>query len=297
MGIINYGNQTTKVQYKAQVTSNEVNDRLFNIIYTGIWDGGYLTKVTNTSVDLSPLSCEISDGNHQVRVSTADVTNISVSPAIPYIVLRWNYVESTGNYMDILALNSANVLTNDLIVGVCVFDMSNNLTGFSYSQRATPFMFQRFLRVEPTVPASMAVRIRAGLVGYGVSTLTIDDQLSQSFSAPVGAPRIDVICVNTSGAVFVIQGSESYTPVAPNYSYYVALAEITLTVGQTTITSASIKNVAMANKLLTGALMVTGNQTAAGVKTFSSSPIVPMPTTDYQAAPKKYVDEQTTYTA
>jgi len=36
-----------------------------------------------------------------------------------------------------------------------------------------------------------------------------------------------------------------------------------------------------------------GNETVAGVKNFSSSPIVPTPTTDYQAAPKKYVDDIT----
>ena len=35
---------------------------------------------------------------------------------------------------------------------------------------------------------------------------------------------------------------------------------------------------------------MTGNQTIAGVKTFSSSPIVPTPTTDMQAATKLYVD-------
>jgi hypothetical protein len=35
----------------------------------------------------------------------------------------------------------------------------------------------------------------------------------------------------------------------------------------------------------------TGNETIAGVKTFSSSPIVPAPTTDLQAATKKYVDD------
>ena len=34
----------------------------------------------------------------------------------------------------------------------------------------------------------------------------------------------------------------------------------------------------------------TGDQTIGGVKTFSSSPIVPSPTTDYQAATKVYVD-------
>jgi len=35
---------------------------------------------------------------------------------------------------------------------------------------------------------------------------------------------------------------------------------------------------------------LTGNQTIAGVKTFSSSPIVPTPTTSTQAAPKSYAD-------
>jgi len=36
---------------------------------------------------------------------------------------------------------------------------------------------------------------------------------------------------------------------------------------------------------------LTGAQTVTGVKTFSSSPIVPTPTTDMQSATKKYVDD------
>lgn len=40
-----------------------------------------------------------------------------------------------------------------------------------------------------------------------------------------------------------------------------------------------------------GAVATSGNETIAGVKTFSSSPIVPTPTTDMQAATKKYVDD------
>jgi len=44
------------------------------------------------------------------------------------------------------------------------------------------------------------------------------------------------------------------------------------------------------NQDLSTAVILTGDQTVAGVKTFSSSPIVPTPTTDYQASTKKYVD-------
>lgn len=39
------------------------------------------------------------------------------------------------------------------------------------------------------------------------------------------------------------------------------------------------------------AVLLTSAQSVAGVKTFSSSPIVPTPTTDFQAATKKYVDD------
>jgi len=39
------------------------------------------------------------------------------------------------------------------------------------------------------------------------------------------------------------------------------------------------------------AVQDTGDETIAGIKTFSSSPIVPAPTTDLQAATKKYVDD------
>lgn len=37
----------------------------------------------------------------------------------------------------------------------------------------------------------------------------------------------------------------------------------------------------------------TGNETIAGIKTFTSSPVVPTPTTDFQVPTKKYVDDAT----
>lgn len=46
-----------------------------------------------------------------------------------------------------------------------------------------------------------------------------------------------------------------------------------------------------ANVSAAGAVMKTGNETVGGIKTFSLSPIVPTPTTDFQAATKKYVDD------
>ena len=39
-------------------------------------------------------------------------------------------------------------------------------------------------------------------------------------------------------------------------------------------------------------MLLTGDQTAAGIKTFSSSPVVPVPTLDGQASNKEYVDDE-----
>ena len=58
-------------------------------------------------------------------------------------------------------------------------------------------------------------------------------------------------------------------------------------------TIASIKANLIGNaETVTNGVYTTGNQTIAGVKTFSSSPIVPTPTTNTQVANKAYVDSK-----
>ena len=60
----------------------------------------------------------------------------------------------------------------------------------------------------------------------------------------------------------------------------------------------NVDNVSDANKpvsiaqatALNGKVNNTGNETINGVKTFNSSPIIPVPTTDYAAVTKSYVD-------
>ncbi len=52
-----------------------------------------------------------------------------------------------------------------------------------------------------------------------------------------------------------------------------------------------------ANVAAAGAVMNTGAETVAGVKTFSSSPVVPTPTTDMQSSTKKYVDDNNLFNA
>jgi hypothetical protein len=68
---------------------------------------------------------------------------------------------------------------------------------------------------------------------------------------------------------------DSRSDINDNFSYLEG--EINTKVDTTTFDAETVK--------------LTGNQTVDGVKTFSSSPVVPTPTTDMQASTKKYVDD------
>jgi len=240
----NFGNQTLAINYYDQVNSNEVDTINQGIIQTGIYSGGYLTGVSDVSVSLSLLTCIIGDGTYQVRVQTTTViTPFTVSTSTPWVVLRWSYVASANNWMQVVAVAAGSILSTDLIVGQCVF-AGSTLTGFNYSLRTSPMTSTVMLRVEPTDGvASMYLHVRAGRVNYGASNLIIVDQLTPLFTAPLSGSRIDLVQVNTSGVVIVTQGVAGGSPVAPNYGNLLTLAEVTLASGQTSITSTSINDV------------------------------------------------------
>lgn len=246
MGSIDHGGQTIQVNFNAPADSVSWTKRLVDLIPRGIYKGGVLTKVTNTTVTLSPLVVEVGDDFYQVRVSTQSSVTITVASATPYIVLRWVYTGAGSNYMDVLAVASGSIQNNDVIVGKCVFSGST-LTGFDYGdssyRRTTPNMPHLMLRVEARQTPDMTVLIRGGRVNYGTANLEVDFQVSSAFTAPSSNPRIDVMYVDTDGVIKVYTGTEAATPSAPAYNSKKVLAEITLTVGMTSITEDDIKDV------------------------------------------------------
>lgn len=291
------GNQTVVVKFFDDIDSAVVNRIARDVRKVGIYSGGYLSIGSNISVTLSPLDCEIGDGTHQVRVLTGASVPIAVGIATPYVVLRWIYTGSAANdYMDFVAVSSGGLLTNDLIVGVCVYTGAN-LTGIDYTRRANPLTLELFLKVEPTVAASMYVRIRGGRVNYGSVNYDVIDQLSSVFAAPGAGSRIDVIYVDTDGIVKVIPGVAGSPGLVPDYGGKIVLAEITILSTDAVITANMIKDVrgvSAGYPTPNQFVAMTGDQTVAGIKTFSSFPVTPSsdPTTNYQTANKKYVDDK-----
>lgn len=242
MGSHDYGSQTRTVRFYAPADAEVVNKIGLNIRKIGLYEGGYLTKVSDVSVTLSQIEVEIGDGSHQIRVETANTVTVTVAVATPYVILRWAYTGATLNYMDVMAVASGSIQANDVVVGKCNFTGST-LTGFDYSERSNPEVFERFCQVVPEQTASMYLRVRAGRVNFGSVNYDIVDQKTSVFAAPGSGSRIDLVYINSSGSIAIEAGVADASPSPPDYGNKLVLAEITIAAGQTTITTTSIKDV------------------------------------------------------
>lgn len=235
----NLGTQTVTIKYGDPVDSSVMNRIAGGVRKVGIYSGGYLTRVNDTTVTVSTFDCEISDGTYQVRCTTASTVNVTVSSTNIYVVLRWVYTGSSSvDYVGFVATSSP--ATNDVVIGKCSYSGSV-LTGFSYTNRTNPNIMDLFLKVEQTSPVSMYLRVRAGRVSYGVSNFTIDDQLTPLFTAPGSGSYVYLVQVDTTGTV--ILSTPSVYPAIPNYGGLVTLAEVTIASGTTSLSTSNIKDV------------------------------------------------------
>jgi hypothetical protein len=290
--------QKIDIQFFDPADANQLNLRFSEIRKIGVYTGGYLTKVSDSQISVSNLVCEISDGTYQIKCKTDAAELVTVSIAAPYVVLRWLY---TGHSSDLVQfLGVASPVANDLVVGQCLYTGSI-LSGFDYTLRSIPNIADFFLRVIPTIPASMQVRILPGKINYGIRNYDVIDQISSVFTAPSSLTRIDALYIDSDGIVKILPGAEGAGSAA-NYAGRLVIAEITLTVGMTTITAASIKDVrsflsgnmnilSLAGNTLKllrvnvgetaieyvvdDSVKLTGAQVITGVKTFANVPIMP----------------------
>jgi hypothetical protein len=88
------------------------------------------------------------------------------------------------------------------------------------------------------------------------------------------------------GTAFQLFGSQRTSDANTTYSE-ISEAEINTGTASTRRTISGRR----AKFIIDKSVQLTGAQTVAGIKTFSDSPVVPAPTTDMQAATKKYVDD------
>lgn len=99
---------------------------------------------------------------------------------------------------------------------------------------------QRFLECSPTDPPSMAVVVTAGKVNIDGTWKSYAGGTTSTITAPSSHPRIDLVCLDSTGALTVVTGTEAASPSKPSTRGKLPIAFITLAVGQTTITDTDI---------------------------------------------------------
>lgn len=100
----------------------------------------------------------------------------------------------------------------------------------------------RDLYPSQTRPPSLQVAVAPGQGSYGTEALDYFGGLSPSFTAPTLLDRTDLLLLNSSGALEIVQGLEGGGS-PPTHAGRLPIAEVTLTPGQTEITNADIRDV------------------------------------------------------
>ncbi len=274
MGIINYGSQNVSFDYGELGKSEIFNKINYKLVEKGIYEGGLLTRVDDTHIDLSTLLCYVEDNTAEigVRVSTTEVLNIEVSSAVPYIILRYVWINTENNYADIIPSTYANILEDDLIIGRCVFTGSVLSSDFDYSRRSIVFssasanIDTEFI-VTANEPYDSQVNVSGGSFENGIRTIEVSPGNSTVISDTT-LGRIDLIYIDDSGSIQVEEGVDSSSPTTPDYKKRKIIAEISRGASSTYITGENITLISSYSTEMLGT-EVTNIDAGAGAVTFT----------------------------
>jgi len=96
-----------------------------------------------------------------------------------------------------------------------------------------------FLACQQSTP-NMTLKVLSGTISIGGSIVSFAGGNSPTFTAPTTNPRIDLLVLNSSGSLEIIQGTESASPSPPNYpTYKFVICEVYHRVGETCIKETS----------------------------------------------------------
>ena len=290
----NVGNQSVNVKFFDGVVNAKGNALGQSVRLPGIYTGGHLYKVNDTTVNVSALTCEIKDSGstafEQVYVQTgvggSGTVPVTVSATNNLIILYWTYTGSaSADYLQFLAIPAANLSSypNALVVGLTNAANGAGWVGFVYTGRSNPNIHDLFLKVELSETLDSAPMSVRGQVNYGTTSYQIADQLTSTIVAPGSGSQIVLVQVNTSGVVVLTYGAISGSPSAPSYAGLVTLAQILITSGQTSIVQANITDT---RAYVSGSVPpntyvdLVSNQSVAGTKTFTGALVLPTVTSD-----------------
>lgn len=256
---VNNGGQIVTFDFRQDGTSqsfNRLNYRLFpkGILYdenaTDI-----LERFTDTEITIHPFRAVLRDDANEVAINfyMTEDASVTVSPANPYIIGQWSWLNIEDCYMEFKATQFENINpSTDIILGKCLYE-SSVLVGFDNSRRSyskdyyehinqdTPDFFVH--STELSEGNTNTVRIGKGSAIIGGKRVT--------FSTEVSSPPINLsitngkkilVSINSSGEVVLTSSEDVASPTAPAFpSNMLTVAIITLGANPTAITGANIE--------------------------------------------------------
>ncbi len=239
MGSTDYGTQDISFRFQEPLKSLNFNKLNYQTLPTGVYDGGTLTKVSGSVVQVSPISFIIQDSEDEVvvNIKTANSVSLIVSAATPFIVLRWEFLEVDNNYADFLTVSFGQIQNDDLIVGRCIYESGVLQDDFDYSRRTKPYLDdlkseENKFRVYATEPYSKSVYVEGGTFFAGVGFVTIPSGASPELSDTVDG-RIDLITIKTDGTIGTVEGTDDPNPSTPGSLSQTVIAQVTRGAGRT----------------------------------------------------------------
>lgn len=241
MGSTDFGSQLLSFDYNQDATAKLFNKINYNLLPTGIYSGCTLNYLSNNFLSVQPGVVFIQDSTSEngTRIETTAAQTIEVSSTTPYVIFRFTWSDAQNNFMDMLAVALADVLSDDLIVGRAVYDdagttMLGSLATpiIDYTRRTNFYLKKQqtesvYLTVIPTEPASNKVTIASGVLNSGQGNVLVagGNFPVAGLSATING-RNDLIYIAEDGSIEIELGIDAASPVTPRYGNKKVIAEI-----------------------------------------------------------------------
>jgi hypothetical protein len=250
---VNYGNQVLVFSFHQEARSKGFNQGFCDILPYGVYTGGALTRLNENLIQIGELTTVIRSNEEDkvaLRIETTELQNLIVESSKPYIILRFGWSDSDNNFMDMRAVgwstdpfevDEDKLWPLDIILGKVQFagnpgsQIIDPDNPFDFSRRKDVFLkeaesvYAQF-RVSASETNPKLVYISGGSVNTSKGRFAIAGGEYPSTDIPDTAAqsRTDLIVINASGQVQLIQGTPSaVNPApAPKYETYKVCAEI-----------------------------------------------------------------------
>lgn len=243
MGTINQGNQHITFDYKQSARSRGFNQLNYKLHSNGIYEGGAITRISDTSVSVAPFLAVFEDPSKQTttRIETTEAIVVAVNNTNIYIKASFSWIDTETNYMDVVASNTDETDTQTFILGRCIYATTVLSSNFDYSVKTwSSKYYEQQLETTNRAPFKVTanvgsntnkVTVQPGVIrtNFGAFQITTPI-LSPAFS--FGATKTYLVCVNKGiqNAV-TLHDRNNYLP-----SYLLPIAQVSYTSGATIIT-------------------------------------------------------------